>query len=308
MKKFRLLDIVSLALLLPAFGLAAYRFVPPFRASILYAVGKAPNCSFQEAMKSDAMIQTHLKRVGELQAASRITERDGNLNLWTTPHGHYWMPSGDKEVLMSLLTEQEHLIYGAPGDRGVHPGDVVLDCGAHVGTYTREALKTGAKLVVAIEPAPDNLLCLRRNLAKEIAEGRVIVVPKGVWDQKGQLTFHVDKANSAGDSIVFGDQPTQPGDIRIEVTTIDQIARELKLSTVNLIKMDIEGSERKALMGGLEVLKKFRPRMALCTYHLEDDAVVVPATVKSIVPDYAFICGPCGEQDGRIIPQTLLFR
>src|SRR5262249_48498270 len=130
----------------------------------------------------------------------------------------------------------------------------------------------------------------------------------GVWHEKGQLTFHVDKDNSAGDSIVFGDQGGQPGDIRIEVTTIDEIARELKLTAVNFIKMDIEGSERKAVEGAREVLKKFRPRMALCTYHMQDDAVVVPATVKSIVPDYAFVCGPCGEVDGRIIPQTLLFR
>src|SRR5260221_1336666 len=308
MKKPRFLDIVSLTLLLPAFGMAAYRFVPPFRASMLFALGKAPNCSFQEALKSDAMIQAHVKLMADFGAASRVIEQDEKLSLWTTPQGQYWMPSGDKEVLVSLLAEQEQRIYGVPGARGVHSGDVVFDCGAHVGTYTREALKAGAKLVVAIEPAPDNLACLRRNLAKEITSGQVIVVPKGVWDQTGQLTFHVDKANSAGDSIVFGDQPAQPGDIRIEVTTIDEIARELKLPAVHFIKMDIQGSERKAVMGAREVLKKFRPRMALCTYHMQDDALAVPAAVKSIAPDYAFVCGPCGETDGRIIPQTLLFR
>jgi hypothetical protein len=61
--------------------------------------------------------------------------------------------------------------------------------------------------------------------------------------------------------------------------------------------MDIEGSERKALAGAREVLRKFRPRMALRTYHLPDDVVVVPATVKSMVADYEFVCGPCGEVD-----------
>ena len=152
MKKHRLLDIVSVSLLLPAFGMAAYRFVPPFRASIIFALGRAPNCSFREAVKSDAMIQAHVKRMAELRSESRVTERVDKLNLWTTPHGQYWMPNGDKEVLLSLLAEQEHQIYGAPGDRGVHPGDVVFDCGAHVGTYTREAVKAGANRAGARQP------------------------------------------------------------------------------------------------------------------------------------------------------------
>src|SRR5260370_38297253 len=113
--------------------------------------------------------------------------------------------------MVTLLAEEGHGIYGVPGERGGHPGDVVFDCGAHVGTYTREALKAGAKLVVAIEPAPDNLACLRRNPAEEVAPGQVIVVPKGGWDQSGQLTFHVDKANSAGESFVVGGQTASRG-------------------------------------------------------------------------------------------------
>jgi hypothetical protein len=61
-------------------------------------------------------------------------------------------------------------------------------CGAHIGVYIREALSLGAKLVVAVEPALENLECLRRNFATEIAAGRVIVYPKGVWDREEVLT------------------------------------------------------------------------------------------------------------------------
>ena len=49
---------------------------------------------------------------------------------------------------------------------------MVLDGGAHVGVYVREALDRGARLVVAIEPAPANVECLRRNFPEEIADGR----------------------------------------------------------------------------------------------------------------------------------------
>ena len=59
-----------------------------------------------------------------------------------------------------------------------------------MGLYAKTALASGAKLVVAIEPAPENIECLRRNLAQEIAAGRVIVYPKGVWDKDDTLALH----------------------------------------------------------------------------------------------------------------------
>ncbi len=52
-----------------------------------------------------------------------------------------------------LLAQQDRDIYG--DDRlGVRQGDIVFDCGAHIGVYTRKALSAGAKLVVAVEPTP----------------------------------------------------------------------------------------------------------------------------------------------------------
>jgi FkbM family methyltransferase len=61
---------------------------------------------------------------------------------------------------------------------------VVLDVGANVGTDTKSALAAGAAVVVAIEPEPVTLECLRRNLAAEIREKWVAIVPKGAWDKE----------------------------------------------------------------------------------------------------------------------------
>ena len=306
MRNKRLLDVASLALLIPALGLAAYRLSPQFRASVLVIAGRSANCPLRWAVKSDQMIRNHMALMNQFIQTSTLVKEEQGLKLWHTQRGDYWMPAGDKDVLMSLLSEQDHQIYGR-GEQGVHPGDIVLDCGAHVGVFTRVALKAGAKLVVAIEPAPKNLECLRRNLAAEIAAGKVIVFPKGVWEKDGALTFHVDPVNSAGDSMVFNDRDKREGDIQVPVAAIDTLVAELRLPRVDFIKMDIEGSERHAVLGAAKALRDFRPRMALCTYHLPDDPVVVPRNVTSIVPDYQFECETCGEMDSRIIPQALLF-
>ena len=115
--------------------------------------------------------------------------------------GRWWIPAGSDKFLPALLAQEQSKIYGS-GSAGVQNGDVVLDCGAHIGLYTRDALESGAKLVVAIEPAPANLECLRRNLKREIADGRVIVLPKGVWDKEDMLVLNEDPENSAADSFI----------------------------------------------------------------------------------------------------------
>ena len=204
------------------------------------------------------------------------------------------------------LAEQERKIYGV-GEQDVHAGDVVLDCGANVGVYTRESLKAGAKLVVAIEPAPENIECLRRNFAAEIAAGRVIVYEKGVWDKDDMLVMQVDPHNSAADSFIIH----RPGDVetkQLPLTTIDKLVAELKLERVDFIKMDIEGAEQRALAGARETLAKYHPRLALASYHVPDDPEKFPQIIRAIWPGYTMECGPCAEANGRVRPDVLYFR
>jgi FkbM family methyltransferase len=84
----------------------------------------------------------------------------------------------------------------------VRQGDIVLDAGANVGVFTRKALWAGAAKVIAIEPGPENLECLRRNFAAEIADGRVVLYPKGIWDKDDVLKLSIDPVSPARDSFV----------------------------------------------------------------------------------------------------------
>jgi FkbM family methyltransferase len=214
--------------------------------------------------------------------ASRRIAVDGGLELWDTPYGQYWVVEDNFDTFSEVLGEQAVEIYG-DSVRGVHEGDVVLDGGAHFGAFTRTALNRGAKLVVAIEIAPENAQCLRRNFASEIQAGRVIVYEKGVWDKNDTMVLSrknhtwADQVNSTG-----------PGP-SVAVTTIDAIVSDLRLPKVDFIKLDIEGAERNALAGASGTLRKFRPRMAVASYHLPDDLDVLPALALSGQPEYT-IC------------------
>lgn len=284
----------------------AYTNYSPFRVLALYFLGKSPECPLVNAVKSEDNLNRQIAYKDRiLKASKRLEEDPKGYHHWDTPKGQFWIPQGSDYVLPYNLAEQERKIYGT-GEAGPRKGDVVLDCGANVGVTLREELAAGAEKVVAIEPAPENLECLRRNFPAEIAAGRVVIYAKGVWDQETVLTFKVDPKNSAADSFVM---PLE-GAVNIErmpVTTIDRIVAELNLPRVDYIKMDIEGSELKALAGAAGTLKRFKPRVSIAAYHGPDHPKRIPGIILGARPDYKETCGPCFETAGGVRPDILYF-
>ncbi len=256
-----------------------------FHATWMYLSGRSA-VGFAESMEAGALLVTQLQASNLVHGKTKLLQQEaGGYTLFETPAGNYWMASGSRDALEWDLAEQARRIYGKGGNRGERRGDIVLDCGANVGVYTKTALASGAKLVVAIEPAPENVECLRRNLAPEIAAGKVIVYPKGVWDKDDTLALQRDPKNSARDSL-FKLKGDGIDTIQVPLTTIDKLVAELQLDRVDFIKMDIEGAERNAVLGAKETLRRFKPRMALCVYHRPDDPVAIPRAVLDLAPGY----------------------
>ena len=265
-----------------------------------YFGGRAGNCTLAESFEGEALSRLQSQNIDAMRASSRVLRKDDQYSLWSTPYGDFWMPTASGDALIYDLAEQKRNIYG----HGVHPGDVVLDAGANIGVFTRKALWAGASKVIAIEPGPENLECLRRNFAAEIADGRVVLYPKGIWDKDDVLKLQVDPAYSARDTFVTPIEGAQF--IEAPLTTVDKMVVELRLTKVDFIKMDIEGAERKAIMGARNTIAKFRPRMALCIYHVKGDETMVPKLVHDAVPDYkvtkSCLCAP-----DRVQPEVAFF-
>ena len=206
--------------------------------------------------------------------------------LYQTELGKFWLTAPGKELLTWLVWEMTGQRIYESGEVAIRPGDTVVDCGAHVGLFTKLALKQGADRVVAIEPDPTNVACLESNLGPEIAEGRVIVVKAGVWNKKTRLTLYEPLDGNSGRK-TFVEEPTNGNKMEgLPVLPLDHIVANLKLDRVDFIKMDIEGSERFAMEGASETLQQFKPRMAISVYHFRRDPTIIPALVKRARPDY----------------------
>jgi FkbM family methyltransferase len=297
---------ILVALSVAAIAAAGY-FFPPVRLFAIKVVGRASVCPMQNTLAADQNFQAQVRDSNAILKASKVVEKDpSGYHRVETPHGQWWIPEGNDYVLPFNLAEQAREIYGS-GEYAVKPGDTVLDCGANIGVWTRTALDRGAKLIIGFEPAPENIESYRRNFKDEIAAGRVVLIPKGVWDKDDILLLKRDPHNSAADSFVMLADGT-PG-VQAPLTTIDKMVAELKLERVDYIKMDIEGAETRALAGGHATIGKFHPRLSIATEHSAEDAVQIPTAVQQIWQGYRMVCGPCLEtKDGHVRPDVLYFQ
>ncbi len=126
----------------------------------------------------------------------------------------------------------------------VRPGMTVVDVGANVGYYTLLASRLvgpGGK-VYSFEPVPSVFEVLLSNLKENGCEN-VTTERKAISDQSGASPFLVDRQGAEG-RLVAGD-----GHIVVECTTLDEHFGALGWPAVDVVKMDIEGGEGRALKG-----------------------------------------------------------
>jgi FkbM family methyltransferase len=297
---------VSLVSFTAGFQTHRARWHEPMQALIAFAKGDTGGCDLRQAysaVRSDGFDSA----VRALQHSATLLDTEDGLERWQTNQGTFWTPPGT--ALIYVLAEQAVRVYG-DGDNRVRSGDTVLDCGANIGAFTREALNAGANLVVAIEPVPANVESLRRTFRGEIEAGRVRIVPKGVWNKDDVLEMTLFE-NSVLDSFVMTDRPgnQKQKKVALPLTTIDNIVKEIGLDRVDFVKMDIEGAERHALEGARQTIRRFKPRMAIATENLTDDYQVVPKVVSDIHSGYGWSCGP-SRMKGPFTtrPEVLYFR
>ena len=177
-------------------------------------------------------------------------------------------------VLSEALDEKNWHFYEIPEMR-VNPEDVVADCGAAEGIFSL-LVQSRARHVYAIEPAAHWTSALRRTF-----EGttNVTVLPVGLGDAPGSAYL----SGGALDSSVSA--AGREGDQKITVETIDRlfVDRDIPLT---YLKADLEGFELAMLAGAARTIARYRPRIAITTYHRADHAEAIAAFLQRVEPRY----------------------
>jgi FkbM family methyltransferase len=167
----------------------------------------------------------------------------------------------------------------------VSPGSVVVDIGAHIGSFTVWAARQGAR-VFAFEPFPENFARLRRNVALNgLTDVRLF--PCAVTGQReGRAMFIPDEGGHSGRYSLFPGR----GNATLEVPCIAlaDLMRERGLDRIDLLKIDCQGSEYEILYeAGPATLAQVGAIAVECEKFAEPAAWSVPA-LSAYLADMGF--------------------
>ena len=153
--------------------------------------------------------------------------------------------------------------------------------GANIGLFSLYAASKGAH-VHSFEPINSTFQKLTENVS--LNNYNISLQKKGLSNTNGVIDMKLNSVISGGNTFVM-DCPFDKTE-SIETTTLDDYVNSHNIKNVDFIKADIEGAERFMLMGAKDVLLNLEPKLAIATYHLEDDSQILENIIKDINPRY----------------------
>lgn len=181
----------------------------------------------------------------------------------------------------------EHYAYTG-GGRNVQaqPGDIVIDCGGFLGEtalYFADKVGSDGK-VFCFECDKDNLEILNLNIdLNQNISNRIKVLPNALWDKSGVVVSYY--ASGPGTKISENHNKKAP---QVFTMSIDDFVNEAYIKKVDYIKMDIEGSELRALKGAEKTICSFKPKLAISLYHRENDLFQIPDYLHNLGLQYEY--------------------
>lgn len=155
--------------------------------------------------------------------------------------------------------------------------EIFMDLGAYDGDTVREFIKASDgkyEKIIAVEADAKNYVKLCNNTENLPDTERYNLA---AWDKKETLLFEKKKGRNSKLSSV--------GKVEVPADSVDNI---LGGNPVTVLKMDIEGSEEKALAGAENTIRTFRPKLYVCAYHRNSDMYRLPLLINEICPNYRF--------------------
>ena len=156
-----------------------------------------------------------------------------------TPRAIVVSDYGELEVMRDIFLDEDYSVEGLPVPK------TILDVGANIGLaalYFRACYPDAQ--IIAVEPDPTTFFKLTRNVG---GDGRVLLVNAAASDHDGEVVLFQPAAYSIASSVKRSEGAAS--EVRVRATTLDALCDEMRLSRIDMLKLDVEGAEVEALEG-----------------------------------------------------------
>lgn len=187
--------------------------------------------------------------------------------------------TNDRKLITEIYEPEQTQYFPEEGLLKTEENEIFIDAGAYNGetTYNFYNWVGDRRYSKVYLLEPDSLMfeIMKEYISLKKLEN-IVCVNGGAYSFSGVLRFN--EASLTGSSRITG-----TGEKKIEVVSIDDMVGDDK---VTFIKMDIEGSEMKALDGAKKTIERCKPKLAISIYHREDDMWEIPYYILSKYPWY----------------------
>lgn len=178
------------------------------------------------------------------------------------------------------LKESMSLNYKHYFDLDIIPysnNQVFVDVGAYIGDTTQDFINTynNYKKIYCYEVTLETMAKLKNNLSKY---NNIIYKNKAVSNDNSIMYLKESDINSSANQI------DNSGTIEVETVSLDNDI----LEKIDIIKMDIEGSEHNALIGCKNHIINDNPTLLISVYHNNEDLWKLPKLIYEYNNNYKF--------------------
>ena len=154
---------------------------------------------------------------------------------------------------------------------------VFVDLGAYIGDTSMDFIKTynNYKKIYCYEITKETTAIFKNTLSNF---DNIVYKNKAVLDKNQTLYLKESPVNASANQV--GDI----GTVEVEAVALDNDV----LERIDILKMDIEGSEYQALMGAKNHIKNDTPKLLISVYHNNDDLWRIPKLIDEYNKDYNY--------------------
>lgn len=243
---------------------------------IFWLLGSRNNVSFKELIQF--LTKPTIHKIAKKHIKSITENEDFEFEFKSFPDKLYWPKSFSIDRLDQIISEtfdENDWHYYQKEHTKIEDNEILLEIGAAEGLFPLTVLDK-CKHVYLVEPSRTFYNCLQKTYAKH--QEKVTIFNSAVGNFNGKIAFNEDSFD--GMISESNDENSE----EIEINKIDNLFKDGQ--KITYLKADIEGFEQEMLKGAEQTIKNNKPKIAITTYHTQNDPNEIIAIIKGFVPEY----------------------